>query len=212
MSPPYKVLLADDHKMITDGLKYLISESSDYEITAVADNGKKVLQILDSFDIDIIVMDIRMPESNGIDTARIIREKNKQVKILILSSYDSEGFIKNAIEAGADGYLLKDDGQSQLLNAMNKIINGHTWFSQKVADKFIRGMQKNTASPGINLTDRENEVLRSIADGLTSEEIGNKLAMSKHTVDVFRKNLIFKFHAKNATELIKIAYLEGYLL
>jgi len=212
MNDKYKVLLADDHKIITDGLRYLVKASQKFEIVAVADTGKKVLQLLDSFQVDIVVMDIRMPELNGIDATKIIKEKLPDIKILILSTYDSEGYIKNAIEAGADGYLLKEEGQDQLIEAMEKLLEGHTWFSQRVTDKFIRRIQKTGDSNGIVLTERETEVLKLLADGFTSEEIGDRLAMSKHTADVFRKNLIFKFQAKNASELIKKAYTDGYLI
>lgn len=206
-----QVLIVDDHQMFTDGLKFLVDSSSQFRVCGIASSEDRAYRVLDSQKVDMVLMDIRLPGTDGIELTRRIKSKRPDIKVIIISTFGNEGFIQHAIEAGADGYLLKDDGKEKLLAALETVWSGHTFFSQEITDRFVRHIQK-PQEKSLVLSSREIEVLEYLSKGFTSEEIGDKLAMSKHTVDVFRRNLMHKFDTKNVVELIRVALQEGYIL
>ncbi|MDH5397049.1 MAG: response regulator transcription factor [Cyclobacteriaceae bacterium] len=206
-----KIIIADDHKIVCEGLVSLFSTYSEYEIVKIASNGQEVIDYVKQNPTDIVVMDIKMPILDGIETTKIIKQHFQHVKVVILSMHGQEGFIKNSIQAGADGYVLKNRGQEELIKAINHICDGNTYFSQEVTSRVIKKMRQYGEIEGIDLSDREIQIMQLLSDGFTSEQIGEIIFASTHTINTYRKNLLLKFDAKNVTELIKKALKEGYI-
>jgi len=205
-----KILLADDHQMIREGLSALLSDAEDIQIVGTASNGKEVLEYLKSSETDLILMDINMPQLDGIQTTKKIKKQYPKVKVLILSMHNKEGYIKNAIEVGAKGYILKNTGKKELLLAIDRIMEGNTYFSQEVTETLVSNIRVGH-SEGISLSKKEKDILELLSDGFTTAEISEKLVASQHTIETYRRNLLLKFDARNVSELIKISMKEGFI-
>ena len=205
-----KIILVDDHQMIREGLSALLSDIDDIEIVKMASGGKEVLHYLKNNEADLVLMDINMPKMDGIQATEAIKKKHKSVKVLILSMHNKEGFVKNAIKVGADGYILKNTGKKELLLAIDYITNGKTYFSQEVTKTLISNMRVGQPQ-GIILSKKEKEVLELLSDGNTTIEIADKLVLSQYTIETYRRNLLLKFEVKNVSELIKISMRQGFI-
>jgi len=205
-----KILLADDHQMIREGMSALLSDVENIDIVTTASNGKEVLEYLKTEPVDLILMDINMPELDGIQTTKKIRRLFPKVKVLILSMHNKEGYIKNAIDVGAKGYILKNTGKTELLLAIDHIIEGHTYFSQEVTETLIKNIGAGNPD-GITMSKKEKNILELLSDGFTTAEIAETLVASQHTIETYRRNLLLKFKAKNVSELIKISMKEGFI-
>ncbi len=200
---PIRLLVADDHPMILDGLKTSLSREDTIDIVAQAQNGAEVLDLLGKHTIDVILLDINMPGMNGFETLNKIVPDYPDVKIIILSMYDKPEFIHSLVENGASGYLLKNTDREEMIYAIQKVNNGNIYFSEDV--KRILRKEEVAASHHENLTKREKEILRLIAQEKTTSEIAEMLFISTHTVDTHRKNLLSKLGVKNAAGLVKFA-------
>lgn len=208
-----KILIADDHKMMVEGLTSIISDANDFEVVGKAYNGEEVLQFLRlNDDVDLVVMDIDMPELNGLITTKKIKETyGEKIKVLILSMHDMEGYIKDALEAGTDGYILKNTGPDELLEALSELANGETYFAQKIIQKVARKMSSVGDTKGIELSDKEKKILPLLCDGLTTKKIGMQLTYSEHTIVTHKRTLFTKFEVHTVQELVKQAFLKGYI-
>jgi len=206
-----RVIIADDHRIVCTGLQSLFSVENGFQTVSLACNGMEVINFLKKETADLVIMDINMPLLDGIEATKIIKKDYPEVKVLILSMHDKEGYIKNAIQAGADGYILKNAEGEELLNAAMQIMEGGTYFSQEVTATLIKRMRLYGESEGIVLSEKEKAILRLISDGFTSVQIAEKLFVSRHTIETYRKNLLLKFEAKNVSELVKIAVTEGFV-
>ena len=205
-----KIILADDHQMIREGLSALLHDAEDIEIVKSASSGKEVLDFLKKDTADLVLMDINMPELDGIQATKEIKKRYKDMKVLILSMHNKEGFVKNAIEVGADGYILKNTGKNELLSAIDHIINGKTYFSQEVTKTLINNIRVGHPE-GITLSKKEKDILELLSNGHTTIEIADKLVASQHTIETYRRNLLLKFEAKNVSELIKLSMKKGFI-
>ncbi len=205
-----KIILADDHQMIREGLSALLKGEEDIQIVKTASNGKEVLDYLGKEDADLVLMDINMPELDGLQTTKEIQNLHPKVKVLIMSMHNKEGYIKNAIEVGAKGYILKNTGKNELLMAIDHVMNGKTYFSQEVTEILVSNIRVGHPE-GIMLTKREKEILELLGDGHTTIEIADRIVASQHTVETYRRNLLLKFEAKNVSELIKRSMKEGFI-
>jgi DNA-binding NarL/FixJ family response regulator len=203
-----RVLIADDHQMFVDGLKSLLEDEKELCVVGEAKNGVEVLEFCDREAVDIVIMDINMPVMDGIQTSKELSKKHSSVKILGLSMYNDRDYISDILKAGAMGYVLKNTGKAHLLNAISTLQSGSSYFSEEVSktllNTFIRNVPYEQAVEKIS--DREKEVLECIASGLTTYEIGDKLFISKNTVETHRKNLLYKLKARNTAELVNNAY------
>jgi len=204
-----KILITDDHQIIVDGLKSLVNSLKGCEVVAVANNGREAIDILKILSVDIILMDIDMPVLNGLDATRIIKAKYKGVKILILSMHSQQGMIKNLMEIGVDGYLLKNSCKTELENAIKQVASGGQYFSPGVTHSLMAKNVNTEITGGVELTKREIEILQYIADGFSNKEIGEKLFISHRTVDTHRTNLMKKLEVKNIAGLISYAIKNG---
>jgi DNA-binding NarL/FixJ family response regulator len=203
-----RVLIADDHQMFVDGLKSLLVDEKECLVVGEASNGLEVLKFCDREPVDLVIMDINMPLMDGIQASRELSKKHPSVKILGLSMYNDRDYIADILKAGALGYILKNTGKEILLSAISSLSSGQSYLSEEVSktllSSFIRH-QPNEQTPE-KLSDREKEVLECIASGLTTQAIGEKLFISKNTVETHRKNLLYKLKARNTAELVNNAY------
>ena len=201
-----EIVLADDHKIVIDGIKAILKSENKLRIVRECGNGREVLEFLESMGtVDVVILDINMPEMDGIECATQIKRKWPQQRILILTMYNDPQLIKKMMEVGADGFVLKNTGKSELMEAIDKIMQGQTYFGRDVTESLAKSFQKQNPEGRIQLTRREKEVLRLLFEGMTSQDIANKLFISSHTVDSHRKNLLSKFNAKNTTSLLREA-------
>lgn len=206
-----KIIIVDDHPIFIDGLSNMLSNVANIEIVGSANNGQQLLDLLEIQEVDVILLDINMPIMDGLEAAKIITQKHKEIKLLMLSMYDENKFVKEAIEIGAKGYILKNIEKTALVNAIEIVAGGRVYFDPEIQEKMMQVLQSpsdNKAAQELidQITTREKEVLQQIALGMTSIEIGKKLFISKNTVETHRKNLLMKLNAKNTPTLLKIAY------
>lgn len=207
-TPQIKVMIADDHQLMIDGVKTVLEEVPDILITEEAHNGLEVLSLLKENHVDVVLLDINMPEMDGLDCCRILTKTYPDVKVVVLSQFSEKRFVKRMIKYGASGYVLKDTSRDELITAIKKVHNGGTYFSDKLSISLlqneIRGsVYSNPLFP--NLTDREKQVLKFICEEYSTHEIAERLNVSFHTVETHRANLISKSQSKNSVGLVKWA-------
>ena len=222
MNKSIKVLIVDDHKLVRNGIKYTLLDSAEPGFIDRIDeavNGKEAYDLSLIFDYDIILMDINMPELDGIKaTEKILKDKPNQ-KIIAITMYNEDFEIRSMIKAGAKGYLLKNTGSEILNEAIRTVLGGSKYYSNEVALKLMepepkvmrRSQQQVVKTSNAILTKREAEVLTLIANEMTNDEIGNELGVSKRTIDAHRQNILNKLQVKNTAGLIKYAIREGYV-
>ncbi len=206
------VVILDDHLMVLEGLQTMLNNEQNISVTNTFSRGKDLLEFLKTQTPDIILLDINLPDSNGIDLCKTITTKYPIINIIGLSNYSETGFIKNMMRNGAKGYLLKNTTKKELIEAIKAVHSGNTYLPKKLKDKLLNesfGVQTSYFIP--KLTRRENEILTSIAEELTNNEIAEKLFISIKTVESHRKNLHQKFGVRNTAGLIKEAFTKGLL-
>jgi DNA-binding NarL/FixJ family response regulator len=196
-----KVFIVDDHYMVIEGIRSLLQNEKDVEWVGHASNAASCLAFLQKQQPDVILMDINLPDKSGIDLCKEVIEKYPSIFIIGLSTFNQQSFIQKMMDNGASGYVLKNATQEELMEAVQTVMKGKTYLSEE-ASQILR---KNADADIPVLTRREKEVLELIADGLTNNEIAQKLFISVATVDTHRKNLLAKFEAKNIASLIKAA-------
>lgn len=200
-----RILIADDHAMFRDGLASLLSSNRSWEIARKVSDGLEVLKALETERFDVILLDINMPGMNGIETVEIVRQKYPQVKVLMLSMFNDIKNIQKVIKAGAHGYLLKDSSKKELIEGITTVLEGGTFFVDQVKEVLIHGLRSENSFNEVKLTDREKDILELICREYTTQQIAQKLDVSTHTVETYRKNLLAKTGAKNSVGLLKFA-------
>lgn len=206
-----KVLIVDDHQMFIDGLKAMLKDLDAIQVVGEASNGKAAIQYCEANPVDIVIMDVNMPEMDGIEATKLLCKSNPDLKVLGLSMHSDKHFIADLLKSGAKGYILKNTGKKELLDAIQTIYDGETYVSEEVNKILLASFMKYSDKYQVNekVSDREFEVLDCIAKGLTTNEIAEKLFISKNTVETHRKNLLYKLKAKNTAELVNNAYQKG---
>ncbi|HVK96373.1 MAG TPA: response regulator transcription factor [Flavisolibacter sp.] len=209
MKKPVKILIADDHKLLLDGISSLLEDEEGIEIVAKAFNGIEVLDILKTKECDICLLDISMPELDGIATAKLIKERNPSVKVMMLTTYNDREFVEELVDIGVFGYLLKNSTKEELVQAIRKVYSGGMYFSDEVQQTLFRDYVKLTREKNqkdVMLTHREVEILKLLAKEFTNEKIAKELNISYRTVETHRKNLLHKTDSHNLAGLLKYAY------
>ncbi|HLN19740.1 MAG TPA: response regulator transcription factor [Bacteroidales bacterium] len=210
MKEIYKVFIVDDHKIFREGLVFMISKMKGFEVVGEASNGKAFLDIVDELDVDIVIMDIAMPGIDGIAATTRVLEKHPEIKVIALTMFSDEEYYYKMIQAGVAGYILKESGKEELATALNTVITGENYFSQKILHNIIVNMNnvktfKKSSADEIKLTRRENEILTLICQGLSNQEISDKLCLSLRTIEGHKSNLLSKTGVKNSISLVMYA-------
>ncbi len=208
-----RILLADDHKIVRAGLRALIEKQSGMEVIAEAGDGRSAVQMVQELLPNVVIMDIAMPDMNGIEATRQITATAPNVKIVALSMHSDKRFVAEMLKAGAAGYMLKDCAFEELANAIRSVITNRTYLSPKIADIIIKDYTRlfpNTEFSVFSiLTLREREVLQLLAEGKTTKEISSSLQISVKTVETYRKQIMDKLDIYSIAELTKYAIREG---
>ncbi|MCL2458056.1 MAG: response regulator transcription factor [Desulfobulbus sp.] len=211
----YRIAIADDHSLIRQGLKSLIRTSPSLSIVAEAGNGIELLEKLRLYRPDMVILDITMPQLNGIEALRKIREQYPAMAVLILTMHSGSYHFYQAMAAGAHGYLIKDDSESELLTAIGTIREGRPYVSSQlspeVTDEVIANFRGEAKMPFFCLSDREKEVLRLVVKGYSSRAIGEQLHLSSRTIEHHRASLLKKFKMKNTVDLVNYVVSGGML-
>lgn len=203
-----RLLIVDDHQMLIDGIKALLQEEIAFEIVATAHNGREALEILATNSIDIVLTDISMPEIDGIELTKRIKELYSNIKVLALSMFSEKQKIREMIDAGVSGYILKNTGKEELVGALQKIANGGIFFGDEVTNEMMKMMNEKEVPKKeiVNLTFREREILKLIAKEYSNSKIAEELFISERTVETHRKNIFRKTNTKSIVGLIKFAF------
>ncbi len=219
MEIPFRIFLADDHVMFRRGVRSMIQGMKGVEVVGEASDGLELLRLLQDVNPDLIIMDISMPNLRGLEATREIKLINPGVKVLILTMHKDREYLYHALTAGAEGYLLKEDADGELISAIQTLRKGGTFISPLLStqmadifvDKFRPGGEPLTA-PGEPLTVREREIIKLIAEGKSSKEIGELLFISSRTVQHHRANIMRKLNIKKTADLVKYAIQKGYVM
>ena len=206
---PIRVLLAEDHTIVREGVKALLEGQPDIEVIAEVGDGRAAVETVERLAPDIVVMDLGMPKLNGVDATREIRSKGGPTRVVVLSMYSGEEYVRPVIRAGASGYLLKGSGLSDLVSAIRAVAGGDAFFSPEVARVLLEESRSPAApakkEPSDGLTKREREVLTLVAEGKSSPEIAKMLSLSVKTVEGHRGRIMSKLGIRNVAGLVRHA-------
>ena len=217
MAAPFSILLADDHVMFRRGILRIIQGINDVEVVGEANDGFELIALLKTTSPQLVILDISMPNLRGLEATREIKIINPEVKILILTMHKDQEYLYHAFAAGAEGYLLKEDADSELISAIDTLRKGGTYISPLLAPQLAdlsmeksRPAGEQTASPGQLLSTREREIIKLIAEGKSSKEVAELLFISSRTAQHHRENIMRKLNVKKTADLVKYAIQKGY--
>ena len=205
-----RILLADDHTIVRDGLRALLERQADMSVVAEAADGRECVQLAEQHSPDVVIMDVAMPEMNGIEAARRILSANPKTSVLILSMHRDESYVLRALRAGARGYLLKDSPRDDVLSAIRTVAAGRSYLSRQVSQILQEDYVRQLGSRGLEdsydlLTDREREILQLLAEGKANKEVANLLNISPTTVETHRAHILQKLSLHSTADLILYA-------
>lgn len=205
-----RILLADDHGVVRRGLRLILERHEGFEVIGEAADGRQVVRLAEELMPNLVIMDIGMPQLNGIDAAAQIIHRNPRVGVIILSVHSDEGYIVRALSAGAKGYLLKDSAEEDLVQAVRIVAQGRPFFSPKITQTLLEDYVRQLRQKGLQdsydlLTEREKEVLQLLAEGKSNKEVATILDLSVYTVETHRTNLMQKLNLHNTAEIVLYA-------
>ena len=214
MSSKYRIVIAEDHTILREGLKALLSSSPEFDIVGEAGDGREAIRCVEKYKPDLILTDLSMPRMNGMEAIGEIKKRSPKTKILALTIHKAEEYILTTLKAGADGYLLKDSTHAELVMAVKKVLSGKHFISPEISEKVIEGYLEGrkalkTQTPWETLTHREREILKLIAEGFKNKEIADDLCISVKTVEKHRSNLMEKLNLHNVQALTAFAIEHG---
>jgi two-component system, NarL family, response regulator NreC len=205
-----RIVVADDHGVVRKGLRLILERHDGLEVIGEAADGREVVRLADELSPDIVIMDVGMPQLNGIDATAQILHRNPRVGIIILSMHSDEGYIVRALSSGAKGYLLKDSAEEDLVQAVRVVAQGRPFFSPRITqtllDDYVRQLRQKGLQDSYDLlTEREKEILQLIAEGKSNKEVATILDLSVYTVETHRTNLMQKLNLHNTAEIVLYA-------
>lgn len=206
-----RVLLADDHQMFIDGIRQILDAAEGFEVAAEANNGHEVIHWMGQKEVDVVLLDIDMPEVDGENTLAVLRKRNPETKILVVTMHDEPSYIKKFMQLDVDGYVLKNTNKDELLWAIRRVYEGHQYFGSDLLNKvrawdWESNLEENEEDP---LSDREKEIVRLTANEHSIPEIADKLYISVNTVKTHRRNIQQKIDAKSLGGIIRYAFEHG---
>ncbi len=210
-SAAYKILIVDDHTIMRDGLQSLVASEPEFEVVGTAADGKSAIRLVTELKPDIVMMDLTMPGTSGVDAIAHIKRQHPQVKLVALTFHKEDRYIHSTLQAGADAYVLKDDSRTELFTALKSVLNGKSYLSPSICDRVVAGYLSGGDSASQEpawevLTNRERQVIKLIAEGYKTREIAEYLSLSPKTVEKHRTNLMRKLdlHSVSAVTLFAI--------
>lgn len=198
------LFIVDDHQLVVDGLRSLLNNEERYAIVGSCNQPKEVMPMLEELNVDILLTDINMPQMSGVELTRYVKKRFPQIKVLALSMYGERQVIKEMIDAGISGYILKNTGKQELLAALDKLANGQTFFGEEVTRELMKSFRND--DEGSHLTNREIEIIRLIECEHSNKKIADMLFISERTVETHRKNIFRKTATQSIVGLLKYAY------
>lgn len=204
-----RILLADDHAMVRQGFRMILAAQPDMEIVGEAGNGRETVELAEKLHPDVVVMDVAMPELNGIEATRRLAVSAPRTRVLALSMYKDSVYVREILRAGARGYLLKDAIDRDLLSAVRSVASGEGYLSPAVSDAVLSDYRRHVTEPLDLLSSREREILQMIAEGKTNKEIATALKLSVYTVDSHRGRIMDKLNLHSVGELVRFALRNG---
>lgn len=204
-----RILLADDHVMVRQGFKMILAAQPDMEIVGEAGNGREAVELAEKLRADVVVMDVAMPDLNGIEATRRLAESSPRTRVLALSMHKDSVYVREILRAGARGYLLKDAFDRDLLSAVRAVAAGEGYLSPAVSDAVLSDYRRHVTDPLDLLSSREREVLQLIAEGRTNKEIATVLKLSVYTVEAHRGRIMEKLNLHSVGELVRFALRHG---
>ena len=204
-----RILLADDHAVVRQGFKMILSAQTDMEIVGEAGNGREAVELAEKLRPDVVVMDVAMPELNGIEATRRLGSSVPHTRVVALSMHKDSVYVREILRAGARGYLLKDSVAADLVSAIRAVANGEGYISPAVSNAVLDDYRRHVTNPIDLLTSREREVLQMLAEGKTNKEIAGVLNLSVYTVDAHRGRIMEKLNLHSINELVRFAVRNG---
>ena len=215
MNKKYRIMIVEDHTLLREGLSTIVASDPELEVVGGADNGLDAVRQAVALKPDLILMDINMPVMNGTEALIDIKKRDSSIKIMMLTAHKAEEYIRDCLQSGADGYVLKSATREELMTSIHKVLNGKTYLSQEVSDQILSGYKGNTIpcaqSAWQSLSTREREVLKLVAEGNTNKTISNLICVSIKTVEKHRSNLMKKLNIHNSAALTAFAIERGLL-
>ena len=209
-----RILLADDHTIIRSGLRLLLGQQPDFAVVAEASDGREAVELVSKHHPEIAILDIGMPQLNGIEATQQIVSSEPRTQVVILSMHSDEGYVLRALKAGARAYILKNSAEADLIRAVRTVADGKSFFSPVISkmllEDYVRQIRENHVEDSYDLlTPREKEILQLLAEGRTNKEVANILQLSVYTVDTHRGNILQKLNLHGVPELILYAVRKG---
>jgi DNA-binding NarL/FixJ family response regulator len=201
-----RILIADDHQMFIDGIRSLLRNEKQFEFVGEASNGIEALAFLKGATVDILITDISMPEMSGTELTKQVKKDFPEIKVLVVTMYNDPAIINEILMAEAEGYILKNTGKQELVNALTQIADNGTFYSREILEIMVKSRMKRKITSEQNLSPRETEIVRLIGQELSTAAIAEKLFISPRTVDTHRKNILEKTGCKTIVGLMKYAF------
>jgi len=204
-----RILLADDHPIVRKGFRLILRAEPGYEIVGEASNGREAVEMAEALKPEVVIMDVSMPELNGIEATRRIAAVSPRTRVVALTMHRDSVYVREILRAGASAYLLKDSAEAELLNAIRAVARGDSYLTPAVSEAVLRDYRKHVADPLDLLTSREREVLQSIGEGKTNKEVASSLQLSIYTVEAHRGKIMEKLNLHSTSELVRFAVRSG---
>jgi two-component system, NarL family, response regulator NreC len=209
-----RILVADDYAIIREGLRVMLGNQPDMEVVGIAANGREAIRLVDEYEPDVAVMDISMPELNGIEAIQQMMPRHPEMKLVVLSIHESKPYVYRALRAGVEGYLIKETAGLEVVEAVRAVYRGERYLSRRISDlltdiSFRQLETLSEVSPLEVLSTREREILQLVAEGKTSQQIAESLSISPKTVDTYRSRLMHKIGVDDVASLVKFAIQHG---
>ena len=209
------VLLVDDHPIVRQGLRNLLDSMPDFKVVGEAGDGLQALEVIEKVQPQVLVIDVVMPGLTGLEVTQRVKRQWPAVKVIILSMQNNEAYVVSALKSGASGYILKDTGPEELVDAIRAVVKGERYLSKQLSERIINAyvskVDEAEVDPYDTLTNREKEILHLVAEGFTNQEIAERLFISPRTAELHRSNVLNKLSLKNQVDLVRFAIKRGIL-
>ena len=203
-----RLVIADDHRVVRDGIRYMLADADGIEIAGEASTGEELIELLETDPVDVVLLDVRMPGMNGFEVLERLQEDLSQVRVLMLSMHDAPGYVRRAIELGAAGYLLKSASRDEVLAAIDAVIEGGAYVQGELVQPLVNEMS-GQSGPGTSLSPRERQVLQLVADGFENKQIVTELKLSEGTVKTYLRGIFLKLDVASRAEAVAVGLRRG---